>query len=180
MSGGEAEFRALYNRYYDAIHSYFVRRTTRSSAQDLTSEVFLVAWRRIEVVPRGEETLLWLYGVAANVAAHERRSRARGARLDAKLRSVPTTGPEEPEPQVVRQAEYDRVLAAATRLRPADQEILRLAAWEELPHDQISRLLGCSVAAVDQRLHRAKKRLAKEFSRTHAPGHPQTEEGGMQ
>ncbi|MDH3605600.1 MAG: sigma-70 family RNA polymerase sigma factor [Acidimicrobiia bacterium] len=180
VSSGEADFRSLYDRYYDAIHSYFLRRTTRPNAQDLTAEVFVVAWRRIEDVPRGEETLLWLYGVAANVAAHERRSMARGARLDATLRSVPTTGPEEPEPQVVRRAEYDKVLAAASRLRPADQEILRLAAWEELPHDQISRLLGCSVAAVDQRLHRAKKRLAKEFSRTHVPGHPQTEEGGRQ
>ena len=178
MSGGEAEFRILYNRHYDAIHSYFLRRTGAASAQDLTAEVFLVAWRRIGDVPRGEETLLWLYGVAANVAAHQRRSIARSARLDTRLRSVSTNGSVELEPQVVRRAEYDRVLAAAERLRPADQEILRLAAWEELPHDQISRLLGCSVAAVDQRLHRARKRLAKEYRKVHAPGNPQTEEGG--
>jgi RNA polymerase sigma-70 factor (ECF subfamily) len=178
VGSGEAEFRGLYDRHYDAINSYFVRRSGTSSAQDLTAEVFLVAWRRIDDVPRGEETLLWLYGVAANVAAHQRRSIARGARLETRLRSVPTNGVDEPEPQVVRRAEYDQVLAATARLRPADQEILRLAAWEELPHDQISRLLGCSVAAVDQRIHRAKKRLAKEFARIHAPGSPQTEEGG--
>lgn len=178
LRSGEAEFRVLYDRHYDAIHSYFLRRTGASSAQDLTAEVFLVAWRRIDVVPRGEETLLWLYGVAANVAAHHRRSSARGARLQTRLRSVPSDGPDEPEPQVVRRAEYDQVLAATARLRPRDQEILRLAAWEELPHDQISRLLGCSVAAVDQRIHRAKKRLAKEFARVHPQGRPQAEEGG--
>jgi RNA polymerase sigma-70 factor (ECF subfamily) len=176
----EAEFRMLYDRHFDPIHSYFLRRTSTSSAQDLTAEVFLVAWRRIDDVPRGADTRLWLYGVAANVAAHHRRSSARGARLETRLRSVPTSGVEQPEPQVVRRAEYDQVLAATARLRPADQEILRLAAWEELPHDQISRLLGCSVAAVDQRIHRAKKRLAKEFARVQAPGHPQTEEGGRQ
>ncbi|MBT8166405.1 MAG: sigma-70 family RNA polymerase sigma factor [Acidimicrobiia bacterium] len=178
VRSGEAEFRMLYDRHYDAIHSYFLRRTDTSSAPDLTAEVFLVAWRRIDDVPRGEDTLLWLYGVAANMAAHHRRSSARGARLETRLRSVPSNGTEEPEPQVVRRAEYDQVLAATARLRPADQEILRLAAWEELPHDQISRLLGCSVAAVDQRIHRAKKRLAKEFARVHMPGRPQTEEGG--
>ncbi|NNC92694.1 MAG: RNA polymerase sigma factor [Acidimicrobiia bacterium] len=178
VRSGEADFRSLYDRHYDAIHSYFLRRSGTSSAQDLTAEVFLVAWRRIADVPRGEDTLLWLYGVAANVAAHQRRSIARGARLDTRLRSVPANGAAEPEPQVVRRAEYDQVLVATARLRPADQEILRLAAWEELPHDQISRLLGCSVAAVDQRIHRAKKRLAKEFARVHAPGRPQTEEGG--
>ncbi len=177
-SNGEAVFRSLYDRHCEAIHSYFVRRTGSVSAQDLTAEVFLVAWRRIDDVPRGEDTLLWLYGVAANVAAHQRRSRARNARLEARLRSVPMNGADGPEPQVVRRAEYDSVLAAARRLRPADQEILRLAAWEELPHDQISRLLGCSVAAVDQRLHRAKKRLAKEYRKTHVPERPQTEGGG--
>ncbi len=179
-SDGEAVFRSLYDRHYDAIHSYFLRRSGVATAQDLTAEVFLVAWRRIDDVPRGEETLLWLYGVAANVAAHQRRSIARGARLDTRLRSVPLNRADEPEPLVVRRAEYDSVLAATARLRPADQEILRLAAWEELPHDQISRLLGCSVAAVDQRLHRAKKRLVKEYGRVHAPGRPQTEEGGRQ
>ena len=175
---GEAEFRSLYDRNYDAIHAYILRRIGSAGADDLTAEVFLVAWRRIDDVPRGSDTVLWLYGVAANVVAHHRRSRARGARLEAKLRSVPAGGPDEPEPLVVQRADYERVLAAAARLRPADQEVLRLAAWEELPHDQISRLLGCSVAAVDQRLHRAKKRLAKEFARIHVSARPQTEEGG--
>jgi RNA polymerase sigma-70 factor (ECF subfamily) len=39
----------------------------------------------------------------------------------------------------------------------------RLAGWEGLPHSDIARILGCSVEAVGQRLHRAKKRLAKEL-----------------
>ncbi len=178
MSDGEGEFRSLYDRHYDAIHSYFVRRTDPASAQDLTAEVFLVAWRRIDDVPRGEETLLWLYRVAGNVAAHQRRRLARNARLTNRMRLVSPSPIDEPEPQVVRWSEFDRVLAAANRLRPADQEILRLAAWEELPHEYISRLLGCSVAAVDQRLHRARKRLAKEYGKIHSVGHHQTEEGG--
>ena len=175
VGDGREYFRRLYDRHYDEILAYFLRRSGHGNAQDLTAEVFLVAWRRLDAVPGGDETILWLYGVAANVAAHQRRSVARGARLDTRLRAVPP--PErhdEPELQVVRRAEYEQVLAAAERLRPADQEILRLAAWEELPHDQIARLLGVSVSAVDQRLHRAKKRLAREFRR-HTR---QTEEGG--
>jgi len=172
-------FRSLYDRHYDAILAYFLRRTERSVAQDLTAEVFLVAWRRLEEMPPGEETILWLYGVAANVAAHQRRSVARSARLETRLRMVSSTEPsDEPEAQVVRRAEYEQVLAAAAQLKPSDQEILRLAAWEELPHDQISRLLGVSVAAVDQRLHRAKKRLAKEHRKQSALRLPRTEEGG--
>ena len=81
---------------------------------------------------------------------------------------------------MVRRAEYTHVLTAAAQLRTADQEVLRLAAWEGLPHVEIAKLLNISVAAVDQRLHRAKKRLADAFeknssnagSRTAAEGEP--------
>ena len=55
------------------------------------------------------------------------------------------------------------VLEAATHLNPGDREILNLAAWEGLAHRQIAEVLGCSIAAVDQRLHRAKQRLAKQY-----------------
>ena len=58
------------------------------------------------------------------------------------------------------------MLDAATTLRLPDQEILRLAAWEGLPHSDIANILEISVSAVDQRLHRAKKRLAAAFEAT--------------
>jgi RNA polymerase sigma-70 factor (ECF subfamily) len=179
MGNSRVDFRRLYDEHYDAILGYFLRRADQTTAQDLTAEVFLVAWRRIDDVPRGEEALLWLYGVARNTQAHQRRRVARTTRLEHRLRSVPDPEPgEEPELQVVQRAEYEQVLAAAARLKTTDQEILRLAAWEELPHDQISRLLGISVAAVDQRLHRAKKRLTKEYRKHSAPNLPRTQEGG--
>jgi RNA polymerase sigma-70 factor (ECF subfamily) len=79
---------------------------------------------------------------------------------------------------VVRKAEYDQVLEAATALRLPDQEILRLAAWEGLPHSDIATILEISVAAVDQRLHRAKKRLAEAFEAA-ASKRETTEEGGI-
>jgi RNA polymerase sigma factor (sigma-70 family) len=55
------------------------------------------------------------------------------------------------------------VITALESLGRSDQEILRLAAWEELPHAEIADVLGISVHAVRQRLHKAKKRLAKSY-----------------
>jgi RNA polymerase sigma-70 factor (ECF subfamily) len=46
-------------------------------------------------------------------------------------------------------------------LSPTDQEVLRLAAWEELSAPLIAEAMGCSVAAAEQRVHRAKKRLGR-------------------
>ena len=58
----------------------------------------------------------------------------------------------------------DQVLAvrgALARLRPADQEILRLVTWEELSHREVATALGVSLNAVAIRFHRARKRLER-------------------
>jgi len=52
------------------------------------------------------------------------------------------------------------------QLRPDDQEILRLAMWETLPHDQIATVLGISTNAVGIRLHRARNRLGRRLEKT--------------
>jgi RNA polymerase sigma factor (sigma-70 family) len=57
------------------------------------------------------------------------------------------------------------MLAALNQLRPEDQEVLRLAWWEELSHAEIGGLLGCSTQAASQRIHRATGRVAKEYQR---------------
>ena len=75
----------------------------------------------------------------------------------------PAGGPD-PATVVVRRAEYDAVVVAASRLSTQDREVLNLAAWEGLPHREIAEVLGCSIDAVDQRLHRAKQRLAKQYA----------------
>jgi RNA polymerase sigma-70 factor (ECF subfamily) len=62
---------------------------------------------------------------------------------------------------VVRSEEDQTLIHALDRLRPSDREILKLATWEKLPHRSIGELLGISEAAVDQRISRARKRLAK-------------------
>jgi RNA polymerase sigma-70 factor (ECF subfamily) len=143
--------------------AYCLRRTSEHDAYDATSEVFSVAWRRLGDIPRGDKELAWLYGVARKVLSRQWRSAGRFRKLVDKVGSQPSPTAPDVATVVVRKAEYDLVLEAATTLRQPDQEILRLAAWEGLPHAHIAEILEISVAAVDQRLHRAKKRLAAAF-----------------
>ena len=86
-----------------------------------------------------------------------------------------------PEPQVVQREEARRVLAALDTLRPSEQEILRLKAWEQLSNGQIAEVMGLTVRAVDTRLMRARKKLTRKASSGTVAGWaaPQTvEEGG--
>ena len=163
MASDEARFDGLYDRHYREVLAYCLRRCDPVDGYAAANEVFEIAWRRIGELPEGEGELPWLYVVARRVVWKQRRSNTRFRRLMTRAGTVPAPRQPDPGTVVVQRAEFERVLEAAHRLSRQDQEVLRLAAWEGLPHAQISEILGCSVAAVDQRLHRAKIRLAKQF-----------------
>ncbi len=162
-------YHSLYEAYYPQVLAYFVRRVGRGDAQDLAAEVFAVAWRRREVVPGGDGALPWLYGTAYRIVSHHWRSTDRRRRLGSKLAALPAPLTNQPDAQVVQHHDYAMVIEALKRLRPVDQEVLRLAVWEELTHDQIAASLGVTSAAVRQRFHRAKRALLKEFERSNGP-----------
>jgi RNA polymerase sigma-70 factor (ECF subfamily) len=147
-----------------------LRRTTHAQdAADVVAEVFLVAWRRLDDVPSAEGGRLWLYGVARNALANQKRSERRRERLAEQLRwqlpaAVQSVTPLPPETGTIR--------AALDRLGSEDQEILRLAGWEELTPGEIAIVLGISQVAARSRLHRARRRLRAALQRGLEPEEP--------
>lgn len=158
-------FHALYEAHHGAVAAYVRRRTpSPPDAQDAVADTFTTAWRRLPEVPDGDAALPWLYGVARRVLANQRRGNQRRADLTARLRGQGSVAPDV-EGQVVAGDERRTVLTALARLRPADQEILRLAVWEELAHRDIAGIVGCSESSVAVRLHRARSRLGREIGK---------------
>jgi RNA polymerase sigma factor (sigma-70 family) len=160
-----AEFEAFYAAHRRHVVAYCLRRTSRPEAYEAADEALLIAWRRFEDIPRGLERA-WLYGVAHRVLSNQYRSERRRRRLDAKLAQSPAEPFAGPEAQAVRTDEQERLLRAYLRLSPADQEVLRLACWEGLAHDEVALALGCEVGAARQKLHRARTRLAQQVQRS--------------
>ena len=159
----DRRFDELYSQHFREVLAYCLRRGVADDAYDAANEVFTIAWRRLSDVPAGEAARPWLFVVAKRVLYRRRRGVRRFRRLVEKAGTVRHHGGPDPETVVVQRAEYATVLEAASRLSVRDREVLNLAAWEGLPHSEISEILGCSIAAVDQRLHRAKQRLAKQY-----------------
>jgi RNA polymerase sigma-70 factor (ECF subfamily) len=159
----ETLFAALYHRHYRAIRSFCRRRVPKDVVDDVVAETFLTAWRRIDDVPRGDQGLLWLYGVAYRVIGHHWRGAARRRRLEDRMQLInggETSGADDP---VVAADQRSLVLDAASRLNGNDAEVLRLAAWEQLSIGDIAEVLGIAPNAVKQRLHRAKQHLGREY-----------------
>ena len=76
---GEARRRRRFDSLFEAhrhdVASYCSWRTaSRAGAEGAVAEVFLVAWRKIDVVPPGEAARAWLYATARRVTANTRRS----------------------------------------------------------------------------------------------------------
>jgi RNA polymerase sigma-70 factor (ECF subfamily) len=157
----EQRFTALWQAHHAAVLRYAVRRTDTSAAQDVVSEAFLVAWRRLAEVPDDPaQSLPWLYGVARRALANSDRSRRRAQRLSAQLSRAGTeeTLVADPADGVTEQA---RVQQALGSLAEHDQEILRLIGWEGLDLAGAALAMGSSRATTAVRLHRARSRMAR-------------------
>lgn len=164
--GADARFRGIYDGTYRHVFAYCLRRSNVEDAKDATADVYVVAWRRIDDIPPGDEALAWLYGTARKVLANQRRSRSRRGSLAARIRNETPPSQPTPEATVMRRERDREVLDALGRLWESDGEVIRLALWEELSHSDIGKILGCSDRAVTMRLHRAMKRLGREMRRT--------------
>ena len=183
MARSQKWFDRLYEHHSSAIRAYCHRRVGPSDAEDAAAEVFTVAWRRRDEIPGGGRELPWLYGVARRVLSQQRRSAARYLRLTNRVRSVRGAVPPLPEVVVVQRTEYQQVRDVLDQLRDGDRDVLLLSAWEGLSHRQMAEALGCSTAAVDKRLTRAKQRLARRYEahaavRSHRPPASATGGGG--
>ena len=156
-----ARFDALFTEHQRAVLAYTMRRTpTLADAEDAASETFVIAWRKFDSVP-ADAPVPWLYAVARRVLANQRRGNGRRERLASLLKvedDVPT-------PLRVGEDLDGPVFEALSSLSPADQEVLRLVAWEELGNQEMAQVLGISANAVAIRLHRARTRFAAAISK---------------
>jgi RNA polymerase sigma factor (sigma-70 family) len=160
-SGPEDRFRRLFDDHFRIVTSYALRRTSGSDdAHDVTNETFAVAWRRLDDVPPDREAqVAWLLATARRVLANHHRSQRRRRALQLRVRNDGQRAPGRDVGDTT--SEVERVRTALGELAEVDREILRLAAWEDLPHAQIAEILELSVSAVSVRLHRARTRLSE-------------------
>lgn len=154
-------FKSLYAKHRLEVLAYCTRRIGAAEAADACSETFLVAWRRLDDIPEPPKDLAYLYGIASKVLSNHFRTMHRRSRLEALLGTLEVPPPPDPSVLVVKSSQDERVLAAVRRLKPKDREIVMLHAWEDLSRATIAEMMGLSRAAIDQRIHRTYRRLAR-------------------
>ncbi len=142
--------------------AYALRRSkSPEDAADVVAETFLIAWRKIDKLPSGEEERLWLFGAARNVlrrsASRRHVEHAAVERLGGELREAIASAPASDEGSPI-------LRNALARLPEPQREVILLAAWEELTPREIAVVTGVPVNLVRVRLHRARARLKDAFA----------------
>ncbi|WP_371783206.1 RNA polymerase sigma factor [Streptosporangium subroseum] len=153
-----ARFESVYREAYGQITAYAARRCdSPQDAADVVAETFVVAWRRIDELPPGEEATPWLYGVARKVLANHRRGevrrQARSVELDAEMADLYGDSPDSG-------IELSVIAQVFRTLSDDDRELLSLVAWEGLDREEIAAALDLSRNAVRIRLYRARRRFS--------------------
>lgn len=155
-----------FEKHQLAILNYCKRRIGPTLAEDAASEVMEIAWRRQADIP-SENTLPYLYGIAYKVIANQRRSQRRQHRVAHRGLAQTTESAEE---VVLAAEDAEQIRAGLNRLSAADQEILRLSAWEHLSREEIAIALSITPNAVTKRFNRALDHLATELGTVRTTG----------
>lgn len=145
-------FTAFYQRYYRLILTVAQQRLpSLTDAEDVTSEVFRIAWNYHD--GGNELTLPWLYQVLRNVVGNEYRRAARANQFSQRY------GPMVLDSVVEHNDNAIQMRQAIQQLPEIDRELLYMSYWEDLTGQEIAAILRCSPVTVRVRLMRARKRL---------------------
>jgi len=175
--GDEAALGALFGSYRQPLREEIAwelandpRLAARFDASDVVQEVFLDAQKQLGWFQANSNRIgfwPWLRGLA-----RERRLKFLRDHLDAQCRTAkrqqalpdeswqhPPSPGESPSTAARDAEETERLRGALQRLRPEDQEIIRLRVLEGRTNPEVAALLRVSPAAVAKRLERALRRL---------------------
>ncbi|MFD3626729.1 ECF subfamily RNA polymerase sigma factor, BldN family [Streptomyces sp. NPDC058698] len=161
---GEAEaFGRLYDQYSDTVYRYIYYRVGgKATAEDLTSETFLRALRRIGTFTwQGRDFGAWLVTIARNlVADHFKSSRFRlevttGEMLDA------NEVERSPEDSVLESLSNAALIDAVRRLNPQQRECVTLRFLNGLSVAETARVMGKNEGAIKTLQYRAVRTLAR-------------------
>lgn len=149
------DFSAFYKRYAPEVFRFALYLSgERGEAEDITSETFVRVWAsptRLEM----PTVKSYLFTIARNLFLQGLRKRSRQVVLTPEL---PDSKPGL-QAQIELQSELRAVLARLQKLPEIDRAALLLRTLDELPYEEIARVLGISVASARVKVHRARVRL---------------------
>lgn len=166
----ELALRELFDIYYQKLFHlalYFLK--TKELAEEVTSDVFFIIWKRRKTLTEIDDIEKYLYTSTKNQALHYLR---RSSVIDSETLDLYTINllPDEnnPEEQLLNQ-EYQKLIQKAINSLPEKcREVFRLVLSDKLKHREIAQLLNISEKTVEAHITSAYKRIAEFVNREYS------------
>lgn len=163
MSDPEA-FERFYRRHVDAVQRFVARRVDDPYlVADLTADVFVAAIESARSYRRSRgEPVAWLFGIARNVVAGERRRNAKELRTAARIRGRELVDEDDLaalHERIDRESAARDLFHDLARLPAGERSVLELVALDGLSAGEAGQALGIGPVAARVRLHRARRRM---------------------
>ncbi|WP_148236464.1 RNA polymerase sigma factor [Intrasporangium calvum] len=161
QDGDREAFAQLYDAYVDTVFRYvLVRVGNRPLAEDLTSETFIRAMRRIDSFTwQGRDIAAWFVTIARNlIADHVKSARFRFEVTTADMRDADEQV-DAPEAEVLARLRDERLVTAIRQLSPEQAECITLRFLQGLSLAETAAVLGKSEGAIKQLQLRATRAL---------------------
>lgn len=157
-------FERFYRRHVEAVQRFVARRVHDPYvAADLTADVFVAVIESAGSYRRSRgEPVAWLFGIARNVVAGERRRNAKELQLTARIRGRELvdegdlTGLNE---RIDSEAAARALYREMSQLPVGERAVLELVALDGLSVGEAGHALGIGAVAARVRLHRARRRM---------------------
>jgi RNA polymerase sigma-70 factor (ECF subfamily) len=157
-------FERFYREHVEAVQRFVARRVDDPYlAADLTADVFVAAIESAGSYRRSRgEPVAWLFGIARNVVAGERRRQSKELRTAARFRGRELVDEDDLaalHELIDSESAARELYRELTRLPDGERAVLELVALDGLSAGEAGRALGIGAVAARVRLHRARRRL---------------------
>lgn len=161
LAGRREAFDEIVVRHRRSVYQLCYRFVgNHEDATDLAQETFLRAYRALRTFKGDASIGTWLYRIAVNLSLNRLSSRTpRGEPIE----DGPALASHEPDAvsRLLSAERAERVRAAIARLPRKQRATLVLRVYQELPHQEIARLLGSSVGAAKANFFHALNNLKR-------------------
>jgi len=162
LDGNTQSFSVLLKRYQRPIHA-LVRQivSNREDAEELTQDVFIKAFRKLDSFKGGSSLSTWLYRIAWNTAISEtRKKRLIYPEFDEnQFANLPDETVDEVLEKENDEMQLQRLEKAIERLPPEEKALITLYYTESKPLAEIALILNLSAENTKVKLHRTRKKI---------------------
>lgn len=164
--GDRDAFATLMAQHKEALYRFVRRRTNDpEEAYDLVQEAFISAWSAIDRFDPERVFGAWLRSIALNKCRdHARRRNVRwGLRAPCSDGAAERLRDEAPSPEedIIARDDLIKLQHAVDALPRHLREALTLTAIDGMSQTAAAEVLGCTVKAIEYRVHRAREIIAK-------------------